>query len=293
MLIDIHTHASSSLGYSRHFGTRYPTPEELIDKMDSTGIEKAVLLCSVSPEVRYVLVTPFEVMEIAKKYPERIIPFCSIDPRMMKNRADSDFRPMLKFFKDSGCKGIGEYLPNIEIDHPLNMNLFSQIEEIGDMPIILHMAGTTNNQGEYGCYDDMGLPRLERVLQAFPNQIFIGHSHIFWSEITKDSPKRRVQASGEIIPGRVVELMRKYPNLHGDLSTNAGYNMIIRDLKFSTRFLEEFKDRLYWGSDFADPSMDIPQVDLFRKLKQEKLISDEAHRKITWENAVKLLNLRK
>ena len=230
-------------------------------------------------------------MEIAKKYPERIIPFCSVDPRMIRNRADSDFRPMLNFFKDSGCKGIGEYLPNIEIDHPLNMNLFAQSEEIGNLPIILHMAATTGNQGEYGCYDDPGLPRLEKVLQAFPKQIFIGHSHVFWSDIDADTSSRRVPENGKIIPGRVVELMRKYPNLHGDLSTSGGYNMITRDFEFSTKFLEEFQDRLYWGSDFADPYMDIPQIELFGRLCNEKLISSEAYEKITWKNAAKLLRI--
>ena len=49
MLIDIHTHASTSLGYTRHFGSRYPTPEELIAKMDSVGIDKGCIALFCKP----------------------------------------------------------------------------------------------------------------------------------------------------------------------------------------------------------------------------------------------------
>ncbi len=251
------------------------------------------MLCSVSPEMRYVLVTPFEVMEMAHKYPKRFIPFCSIDPRMMKNHISADFRPMLKYFKDSSFKGIGEYMPNLELDHPLNMNLFAQVEEIGDLPILFHLANTRDHNEQYGCYDDIGLPRLEKVLRSFPKQIFLAHSQVFWAEISSDvtEENRDGYPNGKVTEGRVTELMRKYPNLHGDLSAGSGYNAIARDLDFGLKFMEEFQDRLYFGTDIANVPQDLPQIPFFKRLKTEKLISKEAYEKISWRNAVNLFNL--
>lgn len=293
MLIDIHTHASICSGFLRYNGSRYPSPEELIEKMDAENIDMAVVLCSVSPEMRYVLVTPFEVMEMARKYPKRFIPFCSVDPRMMKNHVSSDFRPMLNYFKESGFKGIGEYLPNMELDHPLNMTLFAQVEEVGGLPILFHLANTYNHNEQYGCYDDIGLPRLEKVLKSFPKQIFLAHSQVFWSEMSNDITEetRGGYPTGKVIEGRVSELMRKYPNLHGDLSAGSGYNAIARDLDFGLKFMEEFQDRLYFGTDIANVPQDLPQIPFFKRLKIEKLISKEAYEKITWQNAVKLFDL--
>jgi predicted TIM-barrel fold metal-dependent hydrolase len=293
MLIDVHTHASSNDGFLRFNGTRYPTPEELIQKMDSENIDMAVLLCSVSPEMRYVLVTPFEVVEMTKKYPNRLIPFCSVDPRMMKNHVSSDFRPMLNYFKEAGFKGIGEYLPNMELDHPLNMNLFAQTEEVGGLPILFHLANTLNHNGQYGCYDDLGLPRLERILKNFPKQIFLAHSQVFWAEISIDVTEetRCGYPKGKVKEGRISQLMRKYPNLHGDLSAGSGYNAITRDLDFGLKFMEEFQDRLYFGTDIANIPQELPQVPFFKRLKEEKLISKEAYAKISWKNAAELFDL--
>jgi predicted TIM-barrel fold metal-dependent hydrolase len=294
MLIDIHTHASMCSGFLRYNGSRYPTPEELIEKMDSENIDMAVVLCSVSPEVRYVLVTPFEVMEMARRYPKRFIPFCSIDPRMMLNNVSSDFRPMLNYFKESGFKGIGEYMPNLELDHPLNMNLFSQVEEVGGLPILFHLANTLNHNMQYGCYDDLGLPRLEKVLKSFPKQIFLAHSQVFWAEMSSDitEEERGGYPAGKVIEGRVSELMRKYPNLHSDLSAGSGHNAIARDLDFGLNFMEEFQDRLYFGTDIANVPQDLPQIKLFKRLKEEKLISEEAYEKISWQNAVRLFGIK-
>ena len=107
MLIDIHTHATECMGLTRYNGSRYPTLAELIDMLDERGIDKAVLLCSVSPEVRYVLVTPYEVLTMATKHPDRIIPFCSVDPRMMTNSIKR-ISGLCSVISDRGCKGIGD-----------------------------------------------------------------------------------------------------------------------------------------------------------------------------------------
>ncbi len=293
MLIDIHTHASVQQGLFRADGSRYPTPEELIAAMDIHGIDKAVVLSTVSPELRYVVVTPHEVLAMARQYPERLIPFAGIDPRMLTNDTSADFRPMLRFLREQGVKGIGEYIPNLELDHPLNLNLFGQIEEIGGLPLLFHLSSQMNHQGQYGCYDDPGLPRLEKVLQRFPKLIFLAHSQVFWAEISSDlrPEDRHGYPAGKVTPGRVVELMRRYPNLHGDLSAGSGYNAIARDPEFGLAFLEEFQDRLYFGTDVANVPQELPQVPFFHNLAEKRLISAAALEKITWRNATRLLRL--
>ncbi len=293
MLIDIHTHSAFArpAGVTRANGSAYPTPERLIAMMDANGIDQAVVLCTVSPEWRYTVVIPEEILRIRDQYPDRIIPFCSLDPRFIGNRTDADFRPLLEAYKALGCKGVGEYMPNIPFDDPLNLNLFRQVEAVG-LPLTFHIAPEIG--GYYGCYDEVGLPRLEKVLQACPRLRLLGHSQPFWAEIGTNvvqDGQRPGYPKGPVTPGRVVELMRRYPNLLGDLSAGSGCNAISRDPGFGDAFLEEFQDRLFWGTDIANDPQELLIVDYFRKLKQEKRISAEAYEKITWRNAVDLFSL--
>ncbi len=294
MLIDIHTHTAERRHpkLTRPNGSHYPTPERLIEMMDAAGIDMAVILCGVSPECRYTVNPPEEILRIAANYPDRFIPFCNFDPRYISNNTQSNFRPLLEAYKELGCKGIGEYTPNIPFDDPLNMNFFRHVEESG-LPLIFHIA--PRQGGYYGCVDELGLPRLEKVLKSFPGLTFLGHSQPFWAEISADvsEENRNTYPKGPITPGRVVELMRKYPNLHGDLSAGSGYNAISRDPEFGCAFLEEFSDRLYFGTDIANDPQETPLVGYFKKLEAEHLVSAETLEKIRWQNASRLLNLQK
>ena len=293
MLIDIHTHchlqrASDIVRQSNK--ETWPTPEQLIQMMDNNGIDKSVILGCVSPEWRWTLVIPEEILEICSQYPDRLIPFCNFDPRYLTNDTTADFMPLLKTYKKLGCKGVGEYFPNIPFDDPLNINFFRQVESIG-LPLIFHIAPEIG--GHYGVYDEPGLPRLEKVLQACPDLVLLAHSAAFWSEISANmtGEERNGYPHGKVVPGRVVELMQKYPNLHGDLSAGSGFNAISRDPEFGYQFLEEFQNRLYFGTDICNNLQETPIVGYFRKLKAEKLISAEAYEKITWKNAAELLDI--
>ena len=85
--------------------------------------------------------------------------------------------------------------------------------------------------------------------------------------------------------------MRLYPNLHGDLSAGSGFNAITRDAEFGFRFMEEFQDRLYFGTDIANVPQELPIVEFFKRIKEQNFISQEAFEKISWANAAKLLGL--
>lgn len=292
MFIDIHVHCCKPRHphLARPNGTRYPTPERLIERMDEAGIDRAVVMSGVSPECRYTIVPPEETLEIAARYPGRLVPFCNLDPRYLTNSPRADFRPLLKAYREMGCRGVGEYIPNLPFDDPLNLNVFAQVEEAG-LPLTFHLAPALG--GYYGCYDELGLPRLERALKSFPGLIFLAHSQPFWAEISADvtGQTRAGYPKGKVRPGRVVELMRRYPNLHGDLSAGSGFNAISRDPEFGAAFLEEFQDRLYFGTDLANDPQPLPIVDHFRALKEEGVLSEAAWEKIAWRNAARLLGL--
>ncbi len=290
MTIDIHCHTSRHPGITRPNGSRYPTPEELVSMLDEPGIDKTVILSTVSPERRFVLVTPEEVIETASQYPDRFIPFCNVDPRYFLNTPESDFLPALNHYKEAGCKGVGEYFPNIPLDHELNMSVFDAVEKVG-LPLTFHLAPALG--GYYGCYDELHLPRLERVLRAFPDLIFLGHSQVFWAEIGANctDENRGSYPEGPVEPGRVVELMRAYPNLYGDLSAGSGYNAIHRDWEFGVSFLNEFSDRLLFGTDIANLPQETPIVGYLDELKRSGDISKEVYDRVMGRNAVSVLGL--
>ena len=74
---------------------------------------------------------------------------------------------MLAAYKELGCKGVGEYIPNLWFDDPLNMNFFAQVEQSG-LPLTFHVAPKMG--GCYGCVDDPGLPRADRLFLDFSSR---------------------------------------------------------------------------------------------------------------------------
>ncbi len=293
--IDIHVHSQQGAGIQRPIvGGTYATPVELREMYDKLGIEKGVLLPGTSPECSHYFVTNEMACEIAKSYPETLYWFCNIDPRMGNNSPDSNLSYFINYYKELGAKGIGEITANLYFDDPLVLNLFKHAEAC-QMPVIFHIG---NMGKDYGLVDEIGLPRLEKVLQMFPDLELLGHSQKFWSEISGDVnennrggyPTGRVKANG-----RVVELMRRYSNLNGDLSAGSGANAIMRDPEFGYTFIEEFQDRLFYGTDICDPrNITNPMLKLSSWLDEAALyghISKTAYEKVCRENAVRLLKI--
>ena len=94
----------------------------------------------------------------------------------------------------------------------------------------------------------------------------------------------------------LVELMRKYPNLHADLSAGSGHNAVTRDPEFGYDFLEEFQDRIYFGTDICAPeNEDATFLQLSRwldKAVETGKISREAYNKVSRENAVNNIGIK-
>lgn len=291
--IDMHNHIVKQKGILRQDARNtFVTPEELFEMHDRINVGKGLILPIVNVECSYQTQSNEEAMELAQMYPDRLAWFCNVDPRALTNSEDSDISHLLMYYKSQGAKGVGEVCANIYFDDPITLNFFKHCEEC-EMPVTFHIAPQIG--GYYGLVDGFGLPRLEKVLTMFPKLKFIGHSQCFWSGISADVNESNWMGypSGKVIPGRVVELMRKYPNLYGDMSAGSGFNAITRDPEFGYSFLEEFQDRLFFATDICATENDKSPFFGFSfwldEAYEKGKISRDAYEKICYKNAEKIL----
>jgi len=288
VFIDIHAHAYRRPVVGVEGVPVFSTPEQLLARYQEIGIEKAVLLPLIGPEV-YLPQSNEEIIQMAEDFPGRFVPFCNVDPRAMSNSADARLGNLLRYYKERGCKGIGEVMPNMPFLHPMVQNLFKHVEEVG-FPLIFDIS--TRIGGTYGLYDDAGLPQLETCLQRFPRLKILAHGPAFWAEIGQlERPEDRAGYPPYPVKeeGVVPRLMRRYANLHGDLSAGSGHNALARDGEYAARFLNEFHERLYFGTDICAPDQPAPQAGLLIGFRDAGKIGEEVFRNIARENAVRLL----
>ena len=298
MFIDIHAHAYRK---SPPLPVQFCTAEQVLERYDKAGIEKGALLPIVSPEI-YLPQANEDILEMAEKYPDRFIPFCNVDPRALTNSVDAPLDRLLRYYRDQGCKGLGEVMLNVPVMHPMVQNLFKHAQDVG-LPVIFDRSDQVT--GDFGLYDDPGLPQLEHTLQRYPDLIMLGHGPVFWTEIARlDTPAERSSVfrpdGGQVgrrptgpikEEGVVPKLLRLYPNLYGDLSDASPWNALARDPEYGPRFLAEFQDRLLFGTDLCFPDMPIDIVDLLLDWRDTGKITEEVFHKVARGNAVRLLNL--
>ncbi len=290
MFIDIHVHAYRAECPIADASTKFSTVEQVLQMYDAIGIEKGVLLPLIGPEV-YLPQSNEDILDMCERSGGRLIPFCNIDPRGMTNSPDANFGIWLRHYKERGCKGIGEVMPNLPFNDSRVLNLFKHVESIG-FPLIFD--GSITIGGDYGLYDEPGLPQFEKCLQMFPKLKFLGHGPPFWAEIgaLKSPEDRRGYPKYPVYEeGVVPKFMRKYPNLYGDLSAGSGYNALARDVDYAVKFLTEFQDRLLFGTDMCAPNVKPMLPEFLIGLRDSGKISETVFVKIARENAIKLLNL--
>lgn len=297
MFIDIHAHA-----YRKPipFVVQFCTAEELIERYDKAGIEKGALLPIVSPEI-YLPQANEDILDMCEKYPDRFFPFCNIDPRALTNSYDAPLDRLLRYYKDRGCRGLGEVMLNFPMMHPMVQNLFKHAQSVG-LPVTCDGSDVVG--GDFGLYDDPGLPQMEHTLQKFPALTMLGHGPVFWAEIGRlETPAQRktvFQPDGTQVgwnpptgpikeEGVVSKLFRRYPNLYGELSD--AYPSLVRDSEYGSKFLTEFQDRLLFGTDICSFSHEFKTMELLLEWRDKKKITEEVFKKIARENAIKLFNL--
>lgn len=284
--IDIHT----------HLGAFHPgqdlTAELLVRFMDLHGVERSCVLPLISPESAPITQPVTTALAAYNQFPDRIIPFCAVDPRAVTEpgkRAGhvvgvQGLIDILKRYQEAGCRGLGEHKTGLPFDAPQQMFLYEACSTVG-LPILFHLDDIRNP-------DTPGLPRLERVLKAFPSLPLIGHAAGFWASISADATfedfGRYPPVPKPVVPGGALDrLMEKYPNLYGDLSEPGGEKAIARDLAFGREFVIRRANQLVFGTDVLMPAQKIPQFELLDSLN----LPDEVQFKIYRGNALKLLKL--
>lgn len=298
--IDIHGHCVQEhfIPYFKGYGPagwhQISDPKEMIEFYDKHGVEKGVILPLCNAENAMQSQSNEEVLNIAKMYPGRFIPFCNIDPRNYVNNITSPFINGFKWYRDKGCKGIGELCCNLSILDGRLQAMFKAAEEVG-FSVTFHMAPFRGNN--YGIVDLPGMPGLETCLQRFPKLKFFGHSQAFWCEIGtyRGQHVRFGYPTGPVKEGRIPQLMRKYPNLYGDLSAGSGCNALMRDRAHAAKFLTEFQDRLMFGMDICSPEGErkCPNklAGFLRDLLAKGEISETVFNKVARGNAIRLLGV--
>jgi len=296
--IDIHAHATAFPQYFPPYqiegdGWRFVSGDELIAIYDKLGVEKSVLLPISSPEGQMSPLSSEQTKYLVDKHPDRFDWFCNVDPRAHQNTPQSDLKYLLNHYKKLGAKGVGELTANMYADDPKMEHFFCACEEC-DLPVTIHIAPVANV--DYGIYDDVGLPRIEKVLANHPNLKIIGHSQAFWAELSGDlKPEERgIYPTGPVTEGgTITRLLRAYPNLYCDLSAGSGSNAMMRDPDHAAKFLEEFSDRIMYGCDICTVHCDFTfQFRAFLdKLYDDGKLSAENYRKILRDNAIRILKL--
>jgi hypothetical protein len=293
MFIDIHVHTRYFEGPERLSGGTYATPRQLMDMLKPHGVRHAVILPNANPECRYIGQSMGEVLRIVEESEGFFIPFMNVDPREVGNSPDANLGHIMDYWMARGFKGIGEVCASLPFGDPKMENLFRHAQDRG-LPITFHLAPEPS--GYYGIVDTLGLPGLEGALRKFPDLIFFGHSQPFWAEISGDltEAQRNTYPKGKVVEGgALVRLFREYPSLYGDLSPAAGsgFNAIARDPEFGFAFMEEFQDRLLFGTDICDPRNELTLIGYLNDAVANGSLSREAYEKIGWKNAERTLGL--
>lgn len=275
--IDVHTHLGRTWN-----GDKPLSAEGLVRWMDEHNVAKAVVLPLVSPESSSYLNLTEQALAGAKAFPDRLIPFCCVDPRTSYRGGKAGLVAMLKEYVDQGAKGLGEHKVGLPVDDPRTMRLYEACDDL-KLPVLFHCDNLRNT-------DEAGLPGLERVLSTFPNVNFLGHGPGFWASISGDLKTEGLGGypTTKVAPGGALDrLFDAHKNLWGDLSAGSGANSISRDLEFGREFLIRRADRLLFGTDYLQPGQPVPQFELFANID----LPADARAKIERENAAGLLGI--
>src|SRR5262249_15481896 len=149
----------------------------------------------------------------AARFPERLVPFCHLDPRQLNYFLERQVLGRLERMVRDGGRGFGEHKVGLPVDHPSSRAFYRLAPQPG-LPVLLHLASPRNP-------DDTGQPGLERLLRDYPDTAFIGHGPTFWGEVSTDYDRasRMAYPSGPIARGGSTDrLLADYANLYADLS---------------------------------------------------------------------------
>ncbi len=215
-----------------------------------------------------------------RKNPDRFILGFAPDPR--NPSAIDRLQAAIDLYHVRLC---GEVKLRMMYDNPDALELFRFCGKKG-LPVTLHFDYPIDTGVKYprrSWWYGGNMETLEHLLRSCPETIFLGHAPGFWSNISDDDQKyRTAYPEGKVIrEGKIVKLLREYPNLYCDISARSGRNAFERDREYAVEFMDEFQDRILYARDHFD--------NLHQELINSLPISQEIREKIYWKNASRLL----
>lgn len=253
-VVDAHTH----IGQVR-VDELPVAPSRLVEYLDGHGVDRAIVFPLESPGSSARYVTTEDVLAAAAEYPDRLIPWCSIDPRMFRKYDDSTYVDQVERFVERGARGFGELKCALPVDHE-RMRMLYDVCDRFDLPVLLHVDETF-------CTDDVGLPGVERVLEAFPDVDFVFHAHGWWAHVSADVTPGDMSSYPDrpVEPGGRADELLAYDNCYADFSMGSGFYGLTRDEAHAGEFLRRHHDSLLFGSDYLYPGQTVPQFGFFEK----------------------------
>jgi len=254
MIIDAHNHPD----WHGH------NLERFLENMDKHGIDRTWLLSwespvdEYSPQYNYVSLgdpwgpIPFSrCLAYKERAPDKFVLGYAPDPR----RPDAIDR-LQAAIEIYGVGVYGELKLRMMYDNPDALRMFRFCGEMG-LPVVVHIDYEFDTGSRYprpNWWYGGGIDAFERAVRACPGTIFNGHAPGFWAHISGDDQYDKVgYPGGGVAPGgKVVEMLRQYDNLYGDLSAGSGFNALQRDREFAKDFVLEFQDRLLYARDYFD-----------------------------------------
>jgi len=295
--IDFHVHAHFAGGPERMRGGTWPTPERVCEVYNARNIEGGVLMSCLAPEHMHDPISSRDAQAMHEAFP-KTFPwwFCALDPRMAWNKPEKipNYSYYIDFYRERGARGAGELQAHMMIDDPRMLGLLMHCEK-ENFPVDIHFGRPDFG---HGLADDIGLVRLEKVLQQFPKLKLLAHAASFWSEISADVTEETRHSYGRsavVREGRIAKLLRKYPNLICDISSTSGYIALSRDPDYTYEFIDEFYNQLVFGTDIASEdtiaNVSVSISDFLDNGYLSGNISEKAYRCICRENALRILEV--
>lgn len=292
--IDTHIHGAlvktpTQGGDPRHPEQHYvATPDELRPHLEAQGIGKAVLMSSGETGGAIGGAHNDDCRKIVADAPDFFAWMCNFDARNPDTVAGR-----MAACKDQGAVGVGELAINEWLDSPV-VSAILDAAAAQTLPVTAHMSPAPGMG--YGVCDRWGLPLLEEALRTRPGLTFVGHSQVFWLEISGDCPREDTARGGfgrgPVQPGgRVPALMERYPNLYADLSAYSATCAILRDEAFGLAFLEKFQDRLFYATDTVNRHQVFPMGKFLDDAVADGRLSRTAYEKIIHDNAARVYGI--
>jgi len=247
--------------------------EFLVKELDEANVDKAFLLAQYWEP--YKCITPNDyVKELAQKYPNKFVPFAAVNP-IGGTKAVKELELYVERYNFKGLK-LSPIYNHVRANDSKIYPLYSKAEELG-IPVLIHIGWTRPPKCKIKDQDPL---QIDDIASAFPSlRIIVAHI-------------------GFHRAFDVIMLMKKYPNLYGDLAyfQDLPKDFIARVLVFAKK--AGIINRIFWGTDYPwicpkdGISFYRSMPDYVKKLNLEPLVTKDDIENVLGNNAAHMMNLK-